>query len=186
LELRLDGHCRSTKDLDLATLDETADGAEVRSRLLDALAVDEHGDGFGFAVDSPRSLTADRGNRPGWRFPVQARLAGRTFVNVRLDVALTRPYGDRPNTRVKDLVDLVLLTELGLLHVATLAPRVRTVFAVRASHPVPAGLPDVSHAWRRDYASLISELDLESDTVDAALAVVDALWVDCLAHQSKT
>jgi hypothetical protein len=77
LELRLDGQCRATRDLDLATIDGAPDGIEVRHRLLDALASDEHGDGFVFTIDAPRSLTADRGGRPGWRFPIDARLAGR-------------------------------------------------------------------------------------------------------------
>jgi hypothetical protein len=230
LELRLDGHCRATRDLDLATLDTTGDGADVRSRLADALAVDGHADGFVFAVAAPRLLTADRGGRPGWRFPVDAQLAGRTFVKVRLEVvaradeiaggvedltfrsalafaglppsvtvravdleqhaaeklhAVTRRYGDRPNTRVKDLVDLVLLIELGLVDAAKLASRVRKVFAVRATHPVPRELPAMPLAWHEDYVALVAELDLEACTADAGFASVRSLWKDCIAHYGQ-
>jgi hypothetical protein len=230
LELRLNGQCRSTRDLDLATLGATGDSAEVRRRLVDALAVDEQADGFVFAVAAPRSLTADRGGRPGWRFPVDTQLAGRTFVKVRLEViaradeidggvedltfqsalafaglppsvtvravdleqhaaeklhALTRRYGDRPNTRVKDLVDLVLLIELGLVDPTKLAARVRKVFAVRATHAVPADLPALPPAWHEDYVALVAELDLEARTADAGFASVRSLWKDCIAHHGQ-
>jgi hypothetical protein len=230
LELRLDGRCRSTRDLDLATLAAPSDGAEVHGRLVDALAVDGQADGFVFAVAAPRQMTADRGGRPGWRFPVDTRLAGRTFVKVRLEVvaradeidggvedltfrsalafaglppsvtvravdleqhaaeklhALTRTYGDRPNTRVKDLVDLVLLIEMGFVDAARLAARVRKVFAVRATHPLPVDLPRLPAAWHGDYAALVAELGLDARTADAGLALVSSLWKDCIAHYGQ-
>jgi len=230
LELRLDGRCRSTRDLDLATLDTSNDGVDVHGRLVDALAVDGQADGFAFAVAAPRPLTADRGGRPGWRFPIDTRLAGRTFVKVRLEIvaradeidggvedltfrsaltfaglppsvpvravdpeqhaaeklhALTRTYGDRPNTRVKDLVDLVLLIEMGLLDAARLAARVQKVFTIRATHPLPVDLPRPPAAWYGDYASLVAELDLEAQTADTGLALVSSLWKDCIAHHGQ-
>jgi hypothetical protein len=86
LELRLNSHCRATKDLDIALTDRLADGDNVRDELLDALASDRDGDHFSFAVGMPQQLAADQGGRPGWRFPVDARLAGKTFASVRLDV----------------------------------------------------------------------------------------------------
>jgi hypothetical protein len=55
--------------------------------------------------------------------------------------ALTRPYGDQVNTRVKDLVDLVVLAESGWIDRERLARRLRTVFTVRASHDMPGHLP---------------------------------------------
>jgi hypothetical protein len=168
LELRLGNAGRATKDLDLATLDGETDGNRAWDRLADALAEDPNGDHFIFAVGAPHPLAADMAGRPGWRFPVDARLAGKTFVSVRLDIvaraeeidggveqltfpsllafagfapsltvpavdlaqhaaekfhALTRVYGDRPSYRVKDLVDLVLLIELGLIDQSRLAAR---------------------------------------------------------------
>ena len=52
--------------------------------------------------------------------------------------ALTRDYGDRPNTRIKDLVDLVLLIEDGL-QVAEQGPGGRG--APRLHHPRHAPIP---------------------------------------------
>jgi len=62
--------------------------------------------------------------------------------------ALTRDYGERPNTRVKDLVDLVLLIEDGLVADAALVNVVRHVFVVRGTHPFPNVIPDPHHGGR--------------------------------------
>jgi Nucleotidyl transferase AbiEii toxin, Type IV TA system len=227
LELRLGDICRSTRDMDLAVLEGEADGERVRNRLLDALGEDRERDFFAFAVSPPRSLAADLAGRPGWRFPINVRLAGTTFVRVRLETvaraeeidgaieqvtfpsglafagfppsvtvpaieltqhaaekfhALTRRYGDRPNTRVKDLVDLVLLAEHQLMDPARLRRRLRTVFTVRATHEMPAELPDPPAAWRGDYLALIEGLDIGAHTVDAAMALIRPVWKACTSN----
>ncbi|HXM54653.1 MAG TPA: nucleotidyl transferase AbiEii/AbiGii toxin family protein [Candidatus Dormibacteraeota bacterium] len=86
LELRLGLRARATLDLDLALLEPADDGTWTHSQLVEALACDVQRDWFTFAIQAPRSLVADRSGRPGWRFPVDARLAGRTFAALRLDV----------------------------------------------------------------------------------------------------
>lgn len=227
LELRLSGSGRATKDLDLATLDGESDGNRVWDKLADALSEDLSGDHFVFLVDGPRPLAADMAGRPGWRFSVDARPAGKTFVAVRIDVvaraeeiqggvesltfpsmlsfagfepsltvpavdlaqhaaekfhALTRSYGDRPSYRVKDLVDLVLLTELGLIDPSRLAARIQAVFQARGTHPVPTELPEPPEGWRADYAELITDLDINAQTVDAAMTVIRPVWATCLAE----
>jgi hypothetical protein len=224
IELRLGDICRATRDLDLALLASEDDGDHVRTRLLDALAEDRDKDYFTFAVSPPRPLVADFAGRPGWRFPVGVRLAGRTFVSVRLDVvaraeeidgavehltfrsnlafagfpplvtvpaidlaqhaaekfhALTREYGDRPNTRVKDLVDLVLFAEHELIDSARLGERLRAVFTARATHEMPADLPDPPAAWRSDYLGLTADLDIGTRTVDAAMTLIRPVWKAC-------
>ena len=225
LELRLGNISRTTRDLDLATLDGEVDGHRVWTHLSMALEEDAGGDNFIFAIAVPRPLAADMAGRPGWRFPVDVRLAGRSFASVRIDVvaraeeitdaiepltfssalafaglapsvtvpaidtaqhaaekfhALTRIYGDRPNTRVKDLVDLVLLTELNLIDLTRLPDRVRKVFRVRATHPMPAELPEPPSAWRDDYLGLIEELDIGARTIEDAMAVVRPVWRTCV------
>lgn len=230
LEFRLVNQCRSTRDLDIATTRLVTDADELHGHLIDALANDRVGDHFGFAVGLPKDLAPDENGRPGWRFPIEARLAAKTFVKVRLDVvaraheiagaverltfpsalafagyppsvtvpaidihqhaaekfhALTRDYGDRPNTRTKDLVDLVLLIERGLIEPGLLADRLHTVFAVRATHEIPAELPPPPAAWREDYAGLVTELDVEAVTVHAAHILVDSFWKACVRIDDK-
>ncbi|MEV1036578.1 nucleotidyl transferase AbiEii/AbiGii toxin family protein [Streptomyces sp. NPDC050204] len=100
--------------------------------------------------------------------------------------AFTRDYGDRPNTRVKDLVDLVLLAEDGLPADAALVDVVQHVFAVRATHDVPEELPDPPPRWSDSYPELARELNTEiPPTLDAALALVRGLWATALADEPR-
>src|SRR5439155_20785709 len=96
--------------------------------------------------------------------------------------AFTRDYGDRPNTRVKDLVDLVLLIESGLAADAAVADAVRHVFAVRATHPVPEVLPDPPPAWADIYPGLAEGLTETPPQLEAALDLVRGFWAAALAN----
>ncbi|HET8659513.1 MAG TPA: nucleotidyl transferase AbiEii/AbiGii toxin family protein [Micromonosporaceae bacterium] len=98
--------------------------------------------------------------------------------------ALTRDYGDRPNTRVKDLVDLVLLIENGLAADAAVVDAVRHVFVVRATHPVPEVLPDPPPAWTDTYPELAEGLTETSPRLSAAMDLVRGFW--CTARASGT
>ncbi len=95
--------------------------------------------------------------------------------------ALTRDYGDRPNTRVKDLVDLLLLIENGLAADAALTDAVRHVFAVRATHPVPDTLPDPPPIWAETYPELADGLTETPPRLDVALHLVRDFWFTALA-----
>lgn len=91
--------------------------------------------------------------------------------------ALTRRYaGDRPSTRVKDLVDLVLLTEAGLLPDPRLAERLRHVHAVRDGMTPPTTIPDPPAGWRTEYARLTGDLGLATTDVDQAMALVRSTY----------
>src|SRR5262249_22247611 len=99
--------------------------------------------------------------------------------------ALTRPYGDQVNTRVKDLVDLVVLAESGWIDQERLARRLRTVFTVRASHDMPRHLPVPPASWDRDYAALVAGLDLEARTVGAAHFLIQPIWEAAAADAER-
>lgn len=87
MEFRLRDRARMTKDLDLATrLDHPSD-EEVRERLIEALSADPDGDGFVFETSAATPLALDTDGRGAWRFSIQARLAGRRFAGVRVDIA---------------------------------------------------------------------------------------------------
>lgn len=225
LEARLAGGARTTRDLDLASAHATELG-ELREALDDALARDPDGDFLRFTVTGSSPLAADQAGSGGWRFSIDARLAGRTFDRVRIDVvgriaetsggteivelaapvtglalgaaqvvavdvaqhaaekfhALCRTYaGDRPSTRVKDLVDVVLLTEAGLLPDPALADRLRSVFADRDGRDPPPRLPEPPTSWAGDYAVLIADLGVGTDTVDAAMTIASRVYADALA-----
>lgn len=100
--------------------------------------------------------------------------------------ALTRDYGDRPNTRVKDLVDLVLLIESGVAPDSTVVDAVRHVFAVRATHPVPVTIPEPPPSWADTYPESAAGLTGTTPRLDAAMSLVRGFWTEALANdQSK-
>jgi hypothetical protein len=92
--------------------------------------------------------------------------------------ALTRDHGDRLNTRVRDLVDLMLLIELELVRAPEVLPAVRHVFESRGMHPVPGDLPDPPAGWARDYAAAAAATSLRARTVDEAMSRLRSFWHD--------
>ena len=226
LEVRWHDRARSTRDLDLAARHPLTTGVDARAALAGPLAVDADHDRFRFAVGDARDLQVDEAGRPGWRFPVEATLAGRQFAAVRVDLvireteisgterlrlpgalafagigaceievvdrsqhfaeklhALTRTYSSRPSTRVRDLVDLVLLIDDGLEPDARLYDTVVHVFEARTSHPVPGELPDPPADWSARYRELADELDVNAATLDDAMHLLRAFWRQTLSRQ---
>lgn len=88
---------------------------------------------------------------------------------------MLRVLPDRENTRVRDLVDLVLLSEHGLIDPKLAAASLRLVWSQRGS-VLPLSLPPLSETWPARYEALASELGLYSTTFPQAVVVVTALW----------
>lgn len=75
--------------------------------------------------------------------------------------AYTRIYeGGRPSTRVKDLVDLVLLAERAHPDAARLRSEIETIFALRATHELPRAFPAPPDEWAVPFRRLAEEVDL--------------------------
>jgi predicted nucleotidyltransferase component of viral defense system len=90
--------------------------------------------------------------------------------------ALTRDYGDRPNTRTKDLVDLVLLIEDGLQSDKDLVDVVRHVFTIRNTHRCPDTIPDPPPRWRTEYPELAEALTETASDLPSALKLLRGFW----------
>jgi predicted nucleotidyltransferase component of viral defense system len=229
LELRLAYQARSTRDLDLSVPEperlhlsrEAGISQERADRLheyLQVAAEQDLGDAFRFLIRAPRGeLTGAPGG--GVRCGVEARLAGRTFVQFHVDVGLgdpmlgepawveggplldfagipavripvvpatqqfaekihayTFPWQDRDNTRVKDLVDLVLLVHSGLLEVTEVTQALEMTFRARATHPLTAELLKPPKAWSESFAALAIELGLPVQDLEQAHAYLSAFW----------
>jgi hypothetical protein len=100
--------------------------------------------------------------------------------------ALTRDYGSRPNTRVKDLVDLLLLIHDGLPPNQDLLDVVRHVFTVRMVHPVPNSIGDPPPAWRDDYPPVAAQAALGEHDLPAALDTLRAFWTRTISTGAIT
>ena len=91
--------------------------------------------------------------------------------------ALCQRFPDgRQNTRVKDLLDIVLLVESGLLPNPNLAARIRAVFDVRDGTVPPSTLPTPPASWRVDYALLANSTDATATDLDSAFRIATVLY----------
>lgn len=210
MELRLKT-ARTTRDIDLAmrrlpvaSADWDANVWDVLESLREAGTLDLQ-DFFTFVFGN---ATQDLDAAPygGARFPVDARLAGRSFVKFHLDVstgdvlrepyetlsgrdwlgfagiasatfaavspeeqfaeklhAYTLPRAGRENTRVKDLVDLVLLIERTKLDTARLPKAIHETFQRRKTHEIPSALIPPPTSWSSPFSEMAAECGLEPD-----------------------
>lgn len=90
--------------------------------------------------------------------------------------AYTFPWQDRDNTRVKDLVDLVLLIQLGQVEPGRARRALRATFETRSTHPLPRSLPEPPQDWIEPYAALARELNLPVLTLPEAYAYLAGCW----------
>lgn len=90
--------------------------------------------------------------------------------------AYTFPWQGRGNTRVKDLVDLVLLIHTTELESESVRQALVATFTTRSTHQVPARLPQPPAAWAEPYASLARELRLPPPTLSEAHTYLEDYW----------
>jgi len=90
--------------------------------------------------------------------------------------AYTFPWGDRTNTRSKDLVDLVLLIETGPPDPALVRAAVLATFATRKTHPLPKALPLPPVSWEADFAMMAAEARLSTTAYLEGFALLERFW----------
>lgn len=99
--------------------------------------------------------------------------------------AMARTYaGSRPSSRVKDLIDVVLLAEAGLLPHPDLPGRLQTVWQVRDGVPPPAQLPAFPASWPGDFAAMAAELDLAVD-YPTARSTAERLFAEAVTSEEN-
>jgi hypothetical protein len=90
--------------------------------------------------------------------------------------AYTQPWIDRENTRVKDLVDLLILIERGNLERAELNAALRLTFSTRKRHALPVDLPDPPQRWSDEFRELAEEADVTPLELSHASERLRAFW----------
>jgi hypothetical protein len=81
--------------------------------------------------------------------------------------AYTLPRHGAANTRVRDLVDMVLLIQSGTLTNEKVAEAIRVTFERRRTHALPNTLPVPPAEWQNPYRALARECDLSGQVEDA-------------------
>ena len=99
--------------------------------------------------------------------------------------AYTRRYaGDKPSSRIKDLVDLVVIAHTTTIDAEKLALATRAIFERRATHPVPAAVPAPSGDWAPGWRRLVADMPVEGDVRAGHSAV--AAFLDPVLSQNVT
>jgi hypothetical protein len=75
------------------------------------------------------------------------------------------------NTRVKDLVDMVLLFESGKLSALATEEAVKLTFERRGTHEIPLSLPAPPADWHLPFDSMASECGITKSMTEALLEV---------------
>lgn len=98
--------------------------------------------------------------------------------------ALCRHYGDRENSRVRDLIDIVLLHEHGLLDHSRLSWHAQAVWSERGDCAPPYAAPSLPASWPIKYEDLASTLGLGTD-FNSAEALLREIWA-CFRPDAPT
>lgn len=100
--------------------------------------------------------------------------------------AYTREYaGGRRSTRVKDLVDVVVIANTSAIDAAKLAEAMTIIFDRRAEHAVPARLPEPPAEWAMPWRRLARDVPAADDIAEGHRIAVD-LFDPILARTVET
>jgi Nucleotidyl transferase AbiEii toxin, Type IV TA system len=81
--------------------------------------------------------------------------------------AYTRTYAaDTPSSRVKDLVDIVVIAHTTTTDADRLTRAINEIFQRRATHPVPEVLPPPPSDWEQGWRKLVANVPAEEDLRD--------------------
>ena len=89
--------------------------------------------------------------------------------------AYTLPRGQRENSRVRDLLDMLLLIREGRLDDSRTQEALRRTFRRRGTHAIPAAVPFPPVNWSRPFAALAKSCGLTEDAASAHAQLADFL-----------
>lgn len=89
--------------------------------------------------------------------------------------AYTLPRTGRPNTRVKDLVDMILLFDSGTIDPARLVMSIQATFRRRRTHDVPSELPPPFASWEVPFGEMASTCGLDKNMAEQHRRLADLL-----------
>lgn len=97
--------------------------------------------------------------------------------------AYTLPRIDRFNTRVKDLVDMLLLIREGSIGEDVVRENLEKVFHRRNTHSLPATLPSPPDGWNVKFDLLAKECGM-NESLDQAMEIVNDFYQKTLVNNS--
>jgi hypothetical protein len=82
--------------------------------------------------------------------------------------AYTRPHKTGESSRVKDFIDIILLTRLGVIDGERLLQAIQATFISRDTHVLPIMIPPPPSNWDREFQRMASEVGLERLSLESA------------------
>ena len=152
VECRLDNRTFSKFHLDVGIGDAVVSTPEWRKGQ----------DFFGFAGISPPNVAL---------LPLDQHFAEKIH-------AYSLPRAERPNSRTRDLVDIILLMDYGLPDKKLILRALQANFKRRNTHPLPVKLAPPPAAWEASYRKLAEECGVSKKTVKEAFALLEKFWSD--------
>lgn len=95
--------------------------------------------------------------------------------------AYTLPRSERPNTRVKDLIDMVLLIQMRKINLNVLKEALRLVFQIRDTHSLPQEIDAPPQSWEVPYNALAKECGLKMN-LNEAFKELEKLYSKIQSH----
>ena len=92
--------------------------------------------------------------------------------------AYSFPRRERPNSRVRDLVDVVLLLDYGLPNKKSVVRSLRATFERRGTHLLPDKLIPPPESWGASYQKLADECGVSKKSAAGAFALLKKFWSD--------
>ena len=111
-------------------------------------------------------------------YPMSAQIAEKVH-------AYTRPYLAGGSSRVRDLVDILLIASMTRLDSRKLYLALQATFEVRATHTLPSEIPKPPSNWSGPYKRLRREVDLRWPTIKIAGQAAAKLLNPVLQHTAK-
>ena len=87
--------------------------------------------------------------------------------------ALTRPYASGETSRVKDLIDILLLAGIAPITSTKLRKTIISTFENRNTHPLPNIIPKMSSLYLRSYSNLACQVGLKFKNINEANIALD-------------
>jgi hypothetical protein len=88
--------------------------------------------------------------------------------------AYTLPRQERENSRVRDLVDMLLLIRTGMLNNEKTGAALKLTFSKRRTHALPKEVPPPPPAWEKPFTVLAAECELD-ENIDKAITELKQL-----------
>jgi hypothetical protein len=88
----------------------------------------------------------------------------------------TLPRESGINSRVKDLVDLVLILEKDAPTYESTKPAIEATFNHRGTHDIPLEIPSAPTTWTSSFTAMATQVNISETTIEGAVARLNEYW----------